>query len=301
MKDPPRLLDEGADAFERSLLASASRDVGSARLLKQTLSAAGVAAVSAAATTIAGSASAAGSAGASGAGVAGAAAKAETIALLKWILGGALAGVTTIGAYEYARPGEEARGSAPAPAVDIPAMRAPEAGRGARAGDAAILEEEAANDAEPASEPQRAPRIEPIRGPAISQPAAAGTDARAPEASAEPPPAANTPLEAAVASAAPAAPPRASPLTAEIASLDRARRAISARDAARALRELDRHGAEFPAGVLGPEATVLRIEALVLAGQRASARALADALLKSPANAAHATRVESLLRRPTNP
>jgi hypothetical protein len=53
--------------------------------------------------------------------------------------------------------------------------------------------------------------------------------------------------------------------------------------------------------VLGPEATVLRIEALVLSGQRGAAQALAEQLLQNPANAAHATRVESLLRRPSNP
>jgi hypothetical protein len=51
MKDPPRLLDEGADAFERSLLNAASEDIGSERLLKKTLAAAGIVSIGAAATT----------------------------------------------------------------------------------------------------------------------------------------------------------------------------------------------------------------------------------------------------------
>jgi hypothetical protein len=87
----------------------------------------------------------------------------------------------------------------------------------------------------------------------------------------------------------------ASLLAAEVSTIDAARTALSAGSAARALGELDRYDREFPAGVLGPEATVLRIEALVRQGNLKSARALATGFLATHRRSPHAARIHSLL------
>jgi hypothetical protein len=81
----------------------------------------------------------------------------------------------------------------------------------------------------------------------------------------------------------------------EIALLDAARRALRGGDARLALGELDRHQAEFPRGLLGQEATLLRIEALARSGSRPAAEALARQFLARQPNSPHAKRIESLL------
>lgn len=104
-------------------------------------------------------------------------------------------------------------------------------------------------------------------------------------------------------SAAPAAPASAPPpaaadaLAAEIALLDRARARLRASDAPGALAELDRHAAEHPRGALASEATLLRIEALVLAGRREEARKIAAPLLERPPGDLRGDRARALLER----
>jgi hypothetical protein len=89
--------------------------------------------------------------------------------------------------------------------------------------------------------------------------------------------------------------PTGSTAATELAILDRARGAIGNRDPARALSMLDGYAARFPHGVMGPEATVLRIEALVNAGDRAAARRAADAFLLTNPTSPYAPRVQSLV------
>jgi hypothetical protein len=218
--------------------------------------------------------------------------------LLKWILGGALAGLTTIGVYTQVtdmppRPVTTA-------AASVPALYNDGAQRPfAATADPALQSGAAApRRAEGAGEP-RTPEIAP--SPAPAPPAAAAPEIQGVSAASAAKGATAKAIEAGGEHTSPAMPSRTSALTAEVASLDRVRRAIRAGDGAQALRELEVHRAAFPAGVLGPEATVLRIEALLLSGQRGAAQALTEQLLQNPANAAHATRVESLLRRPSNP
>jgi outer membrane protein assembly factor BamD (BamD/ComL family) len=81
----------------------------------------------------------------------------------------------------------------------------------------------------------------------------------------------------------------------ELASLDRARAALSAGDAPQALALLDAHNARFPHGAMAPEATMLRIEALVAAGDRASAQRAADAFIAQSPDSPYVSRVRSLL------
>jgi outer membrane protein assembly factor BamD (BamD/ComL family) len=81
-----------------------------------------------------------------------------------------------------------------------------------------------------------------------------------------------------------------------VAAVDAAGRALRAGDAAGALTALDRYEHDYPRGTLRPEATVLRIEALVARGDRARALILARRFLASHPTSAHRTRVRSLLR-----
>jgi hypothetical protein len=99
-----------------------------------------------------------------------------------------------------------------------------------------------------------------------------------------------------------AAPPMAgtiqtvpSSFPAELETLDEARAAIASSQPARALSILDRYVARFPRGSMGPEASVLRIEALVAAGDRAAAQRAADAFLRGDPTSPYAARIHSLL------
>jgi hypothetical protein len=62
----------------------------------------------------------------------------------------------------------------------------------------------------------------------------------------------------------------------EIRTLDQVRGLLAKGEGRRALAELDRYRAEAPRGTLGQEATLLRIEALVVAGDKPAARRLAQ-------------------------
>jgi hypothetical protein len=96
-----------------------------------------------------------------------------------------------------------------------------------------------------------------------------------------------------------AAPERArDSLSAELAALDRARSALSSRDASLALRLLDEYTQRFPKPRLNTEAAVLRIEALSVRGDRASAARLGKEFLARQPNGPYARRVSSLIAEP---
>jgi hypothetical protein len=152
--------------------------------------------------------------------------------------------------------------------------------------------------------PQRVPQTPPVwsttgvpRSPAVAPPSllAPPAETTAPT----PPPIA--PVEEApppkpALTAAPAlARPAPTSLTQEVAALDGAREALAAGDASRTLRALDEHDRRFPGGMLGPEATVLRIEALALRGDRAAAVRLGNAFLEAHPQSPHAARLRTLL------
>jgi hypothetical protein len=91
---------------------------------------------------------------------------------------------------------------------------------------------------------------------------------------------------------APAAP--ASTLAAEVSMLDQARNAVAAKSGERALDVLGRYARQFPSGTLALEASVLRIEALFLAGSPA-ATTLAREFLAAHPTSTHATKIRRLL------
>lgn len=124
-----------------------------------------------------------------------------------------------------------------------------------------------------------------------------GTPAEPPVVlAASPAPPAPSPTETSPKKAA-AGPKPASPdpLHDEVVRLDEARAKLARGDAAGALVSLDQHDREFPRGLLGAEAEVLRVEALVKAGRRDEARARGERLLAREPNGPHAKRLRTLL------
>jgi hypothetical protein len=85
-------------------------------------------------------------------------------------------------------------------------------------------------------------------------------------------------------------------LSEEIALLDRARAALQARSPDRALSLLAQHADRFSHPALGPEAEVLRIEALVLDHQLPAARSLARKFLAANPHSPLIDRVTRLAR-----
>jgi len=116
----------------------------------------------------------------------------------------------------------------------------------------------------------------------------------APSHIAPPPPAASA------RSAPRTAEPGASTLPAEVALLEHARAAMGAGEPSRALSILDGYIARFPHGAMAREAAVLRIEALLRAGDRGAATRFANAFLAIEPHSPYAARIQSLLTT-TNP
>ncbi len=81
----------------------------------------------------------------------------------------------------------------------------------------------------------------------------------------------------------------------EIAALDDVRRALSAGEPQKALKQLGDYGRSHPRGVLRQEATLLRIEALARVGDRAAARRLADRFLSANPASPHEKRIRALV------
>lgn len=100
--------------------------------------------------------------------------------------------------------------------------------------------------------------------------------------------------EGASTNTAPAPTAMASSLRAEINQIDRIRGYISSGNGAAALRELNSYSAEFPNGTLRGEVTSLRLEALLLTGDRAQAAAIARSLLSAAPNSPNAPRWRSI-------
>jgi outer membrane protein assembly factor BamD (BamD/ComL family) len=90
-------------------------------------------------------------------------------------------------------------------------------------------------------------------------------------------------------------------LAAELAILDRTKRALENGDPSGALKQLETHDAQFRDGRLAPEATVLRIEALIASGDTRAAEQRALGFLAKHPKSPLAGRVRALVAagRPT--
>jgi hypothetical protein len=90
-------------------------------------------------------------------------------------------------------------------------------------------------------------------------------------------------------------------LSDEVVALQTARIALADHDASGALAALDRYKSRFPAGRLTPEATVLRIDALVERGDRAQATALAERFESANPKSPYMEHVRSIVSRTKAP
>ena len=270
MKGPEmrRLSEEGGSDLEVSLLRSAKCDAPPSGARRRAMVALGV------------GGSILASSSASAAAVAGA-------GLVKWLGIAVIASALVAGSVAAVQ-----NVSAPAPAG--PAQRG--ASTHAQAVEAVVVERAvAAIGGEPA--------LQKLAEPTAADPPASAQAVEAPAA-----PAAQTialgSLPAAPAAAKVAAPraqrSEAPSLADEVAALDRASQAMAS-DPKAALAQLEKHEKRFAGGALGPEAMVLRIEALAKSGDSARANALANEFFAKHADSPLRGRVRSIIARPAAP
>ncbi len=263
MRDPDRLLESSESEVARLLL-RAGRERAPKGAKRRALAAA--TGVIAASTLSAGNA-----AGAAGAAVTGkATATATTLLSLKWIVVvsvasvGMVAGTVAVGSARTARSASAPSGIAAPARPYVPSARA-------ALSPATPVAPPPVATTDPASAP---PVVATVAAPPSPAPALAGR--------------ATTPSgKATVATGSTSA--------AELVLLDQARSAIDAGDPARGLALLDTYASRFPHGVMAPEASVLRIEALVNAGNPSAAKREGEAFLRANPTSPYAARVGSLL------
>jgi hypothetical protein len=325
MTDPQRLFDSSDDELERILL-RAGRERAPRGAKRRALAAAS--GVIAASTLTTGNAT-----GAALAGKAAASAKAATLVSLKWIVVvsvaslGVAAGTVAVKASRAGRPGATAVAiAASAPArprgADVHApprplalpVAPPTAETEAAESEAAETEaaETEVSHAVGVSTPAGVPGAvvsPPLPTPAVARPVTETAPAAAPAMVPVAPPAraaAGAPATASGASTSPHSvaarttapstmPSAGSSSAAELAMLDQARAAIDHGDAGRGLSLLDAYASRFPRGVMGPEASILRIEALANKGDRAAASREGEAFLRANPTSPYAARIASLL------
>jgi hypothetical protein len=97
------------------------------------------------------------------------------------------------------------------------------------------------------------------------------------------------------------APAASASLPEEVRSLDAARQALSGGDAGGALALLAHYETRFGSGALLPEARVLEVRALLAAGERTRALALARSIIDRNPQSAHAEAVRALIARSSFP
>lgn len=293
MRDLGRLVDESTSDFERAVLASSAEDGPEAGACNRALAGLGLAttAVAVAASTQAAAVASGSAAGAGTSSLVPTAAKGSAVLLAKWtgvvVIGSAIA----IGSVQYVR-GVDERGTtvssaAPVPRDKVPSTTVPPARAAAQVMIAASA----------AAKVENPPTV------AAGAPSTADRGATAPAAAHEvviPAPGAVTnPAprnEGNAASAAPTSPAPESklePVAMQLEALSTIRAALAAGDAPGAIKLIDAFEAQHPSSPLIEEATVLRIDALVDAGRRAEAAAVAGAFAKAYPTSAYGDHVRS--------
>jgi hypothetical protein len=226
------------------------------------------------------------------AGTGGATAAAVTVGVVvKWVALGAVGSAIALGAVEELRPGVPDAPRHRSPLVAAPvAVTVPVA---PPAGPPPSLPSSLASqpEPEPVESAEPAQRDVVVSGSTTGAQSAAHPPRRSPP---DAPMGAPTerPLGPPPAEVSPAA---GATLAAELSALDDARQALASGDADGALRTLDGYDRRFARRRLGPEAIVLRLEALVAQGRWDQARHLGRELLAAEPDGAYAQRVRSIL------
>jgi hypothetical protein len=287
-RDLPRLLDSGTSELGRRLLRSAGADAAPRHSRKRALAAASLAASTVVVTS-----------GTAAAGVAG-----STLAIgLKWIGVGFLAGTVTVGAAsvsitereDAAVKFEERR--EPAATSEIPRTARGGAVLEQPAPDLVIAPPEATGDPvssrsaaaeRPVGTPSHAIGRTPLE--TATPPATTGVPSRSFALEAEAPPHPPAPARSGM--------PKSDAFAAELGLVDQARRAVAANRPDVALSLLNRLESENRNKSFGPEATAIRIEALVRSGDRATAARLARDFIARHPNHPLVERVQALVNHP---
>lgn len=89
--------------------------------------------------------------------------------------------------------------------------------------------------------------------------------------------------------------PRTDTVTEEVATLDQSRAALAAGNARAALALMDAYDQKYPRGTLVPEATVLRVRALVQLGRRRDATAVVDRFVAAHPTSPQAVHLRALV------
>jgi hypothetical protein len=269
MTDPPRLVESCSDDFARTILRSSRGDAGSSRAYQRTLASLG-----------AGAAVELAAIGAANAAVPALvpAARIGIIGFVKLLGTGAAVGVATVAGLHMATeptPAPASAQSAVAPAL-ISVARS-------------IADPEASSrglalPVEPERALERSPRgaLAPTPPPDIVAPLA-GEASRFGERD----------------EALPLA--RTSALEREVQALDAAKQALARGNAGGALSLLAAYEREFSGGALVPEARVLRVRALLAAGDREAALHAASIVVEADPHGRHAAVVKALIARGSNP
>ncbi|MBI5538260.1 MAG: hypothetical protein HY898_36395 [Deltaproteobacteria bacterium] len=262
MMDPRRMLQGDADDVERTLLRSASEDEppeGSEQALLAALAILPAATTAASAGVVA--AGGGGALGSATGSVAAAAARLGGWSLVRWVGVGVLAGSATLGGVRVlSGPASRDLNSASSRPIPVGSALRP-----VRPAPAPVAQGEA----------EDAAVVEPA-------PSAKRVD-KTPPASADPP--ASAPVSADLS------------LAAEVAALDRARKALAADDPGSALRIIEEQPRGHTEGVLKPETEVVRIEALLKSGNRQAGVELARRFLAKYPDHPLQGRVRSLLNQ----
>jgi hypothetical protein len=266
---------EAADEFERELILSARRDEPSPRALARTLVSLGVGLGA----VPVGLASAAPSATAGG--------KLGGLVLAKWLFAGVALGTVSAGSVHLLNAVREP------PAALVTQRRAgttaaapPRTLRRASSAEGALV---------PAPELPRAPDLPAATAFGPRPPRADGPPAAQPLRAAPSVTTAERAFEIDVTEAAPTA------LERETRLVDAARRALARGDAAGALATLSGYERAFSKGALRPEASVLKVRALLGAGDREGAESLGRRIIAEAPQSEHAGAIRAVLGARTNP
>ncbi len=279
-KQLPRLI-EAEDELERELILSARSDEPSRRALERTLLSLGVG-LTAVPVAAAGATPSVAAGGKLGAAV-----------LAKWLLSGVALGLATAGAAHLSavigQPRQRATG-ADARNSAAPHVRASAASRPAPANPSSGM-------AQPET-PETPPRAARLPAAAREAPPPRTDEQRLVEEPLGPAPASSA-RPADLSFAVEQAPLAA--LARETALIDAARRALARGDAQGALATLAGYEREFSRGALEPEASVLKVRALLGAGDRAGAEALGRRIIAQAPRSEHARAVRAALDARAHP